>query len=287
MQNLASVKVIKEIMTKYDLSPSKGLGQNFLIDASVCPRMAQLGGAEGAYVIEVGPGLGVLTKELALIAKKVVAVELDKKLIPALNETLSKFDNISVINADIMKLDINKLIEENFAGEDIVICANLPYYITSPVIMKLLEEKTKAKSITVMVQREAADRLCAGPGSRQSGAITVAVSYYAEAKKLFYVPASSFYPAPKVDSAVIKLDIYDKPPISVMSENMLFRVIKAGFLQRRKTLINSLSSGLGLPKEKLTMVLSAAGVSGSVRAERLTLKEFALISDELIKCGIA
>lgn len=186
MQNLASVKVIKEIMAKYDLSPSKGLGQNFLIDTSVCPRMAQLSGAAGAGVIEVGPGLGVLTKELGLIAKSVVAVELDKKLIPALNETLSQFDNISVINADIMKLDINKLIEEKFTGEDIVICANLPYYITSPVIMKLLEEKTQAKSITVMVQREAADRLCAGPGSRQSGAITVAVSYYAEAKKLFY-----------------------------------------------------------------------------------------------------
>ena len=287
MQNLASVKVIKEIMAKYDLSPSKGLGQNFLIDASVCPRMAQLSGAEGAGVIEVGPGLGVLTKELGLIAKSVVAVELDKKLIPALNETLSQFDNISVINADIMKLDINKLIEEKFTGEDIVICANLPYYITSPVIMKLLEEKTQAKSITVMVQREAADRLCAGPGSRQSGAITVAVSYYAEAKKLFYVPASSFYPAPKVDSAVIKLDIYDKPPVSVMSEKLLFRVIKAGFLQRRKTLINSLSSGLSLPKEKLMDALSAAGVDENIRAERLTLDEFALISDELLRRGIA
>lgn len=185
-----------------------------------------------------------------------------------------------------MKLDINKLIEENFSGEDIIICANLPYYITSPVIMKLLEEKTRAKSITVMVQREAADRLCAGPGSRQCGAITAAVSYYAAVKKLFNVPASCFYPAPKVDSAVIKLDIYDKPPISVKSEKLLFRVIKAGFLQRRKTLINSLSAGLNLPKEELSGALSAAGVPEGIRAERLALEQFALISDELLSRGI-
>lgn len=278
---MASVKVIKGIMEKYGLSPSKGLGQNFLIDSSVCPRMAELSGADGIGVIEIGPGFGVLTKELAAIAKEIVAVELDKKLIPVLSETLSQFDNITIVNADIMELNVNELISKNFGEEEIVICANLPYYITSPIIMKLLEEKTRAKSITVMVQREAADRLCAGPGSRQSGAITVSVAYYAEAKKLFNVPAHSFYPAPKVDSSVIKLDIYDTPPIKVESEKCLFRVIKAAFLQRRKTLINTLSAGLSLPKERLLPVLQEAGVPQDIRAERLLLEDFAHISDGL------
>ncbi len=281
MQSLASVRAVKEIMAKHGLSPSKGLGQNFLVDSSVCPRMAQLSGAAGNCVIEIGPGFGVLTRELALIAKRVVAVELDKRLLPVLGETLAQFDNITVLNADIMELDINRLIAGSFDGGDVVICANLPYYITSPVIMKLLEEKTPAKAITVMVQREAADRLCAGPGSRQSGAITASVSYYASVRRLFNVPAGSFYPAPKVDSAVIRLDIYDEPPVKVKSEKMLFRVIRAAFLQRRKTLLNSLSSGLGIPKDELLPVLRSAGVPESIRAERLLLEDFARISDAL------
>ena len=282
MQKLSDIGTIKEILSKYGFSFSKALGQNFLVNPSVCPRMAELGGAKkGVGVIEVGPGIGVLTYELARRADKVIAVELDKRLLPVLDETLSEFDNVKVINDDILKIDLRRLIEEEFKGLDVVVCANLPYYITSPVIMKLLEDRLQIRSITVMVQKEAADRLCAELGTRQTGAVTVAVNYYAKAEMLFKVSSGSFMPPPKVDSAVIKLTLHDKPTVNVENEEMLFKVIKAAFAQRRKTLLNTLSSGLGISKSELSPMLENAGVSPTSRAEQLSLSDFAAVCNSI------
>ena len=282
MQKLSDIGKIKEILNKYGFSFSKALGQNFLVNPSVCPRMAELGGAaKGVGVIEVGPGIGVLTYELAKRADKVVAVELDKRLLPVLEETLGEFDNVRVINDDILKIDLHKLIEDEFGGLDVVVCANLPYYITSPVIMKLLEDKLPVKSITVMVQKEAADRLCADLGTRQTGAVTVAVSYYARAEMLFKVSSGSFMPPPKVDSAVIRLTLHKNPTVDVRDEETLFRVIKAAFAQRRKTLLNTLSATLAIDKKTLASILEKAGVPQTARAEQLLMKDFAAISNEI------
>lgn len=277
---LSNIGTIKEILSKYGFTFSKSLGQNFLINPSVCPRMAEYGGAEkGIGVIEVGPGIGVLTCELAKRADKVVAVELDKRLLPVLEETLAEFDNIKVVNDDILKIDLKKLIEEEFAGMEVVVCANLPYYITSPVIMKLLEDKLPIKALTVMVQKEAAQRICAEVGTRQSGAVTVAVNYYSTPQLLFSVSAGSFMPAPKVDSAVIRLDILENPRVELKNEKLFFRIIKSAFGQRRKTLSNSLSSGLSLPKGDIISALETAGVPANYRAEQLTMQQLADIAN--------
>lgn len=282
MDRLSDIGTIKEILNKYGFSFSKALGQNFLVNPSVCPRMAENSGADrGVGVIEVGPGIGVLTCELAKRAEKVVAVELDKRLLPVLEDTLSEYNNIKVINADILKLDLHTLINEEFEGLDVVVCANLPYYITSPVIMKLLEDKLAIRSITVMVQKEAADRLCADLGTRQAGAVTAAVNYYAKPEMLFKVSSGSFMPPPKVDSAVIKLTLHDKPTVNVENEEMLFKVIKAAFAQRRKTLLNTLSSGLGISKSELSPMLENAGVSPTSRAEQLSLSDFAAVCNSI------
>ena len=279
---LSNIGTIKEILSKYGFTFSKSLGQNFLINPSVCPRMAEYGGAEkGIGVIEVGPGIGVLTCELAKRADKVVAVELDKRLLPVLEETLAEFDNIKVVNDDILKIDLKKLIEEEFAGMEVVVCANLPYYITSPVIMKLLEDKLPIKALTVMVQKEAAQRICAEVGTRQSGAVTVAVNYYSTPQLLFSVSAGSFMPAPKVDSAVIRLDILENPRVELKNEKLFFRIIKSAFGQRRKTLSNSLSSGLSLPKGDIINALETAGVPANYRAEQLTMQQLANIANAL------
>lgn len=284
MKKLSDIGTIKEILTKYGFSFSKALGQNFLINPSVCPRMAEMGGAkEGVGVIEIGPGIGVLTYELAKRADKVVAIELDKRLLPMLDETLEEFENVKIINDDVLKIDLHKLIENEFQGLDVVVCANLPYYITSPVIMKLLEDRLPVKSITVMVQKEAADRLCAELGTRQTGAVTVAVNYYAKAELLFKVSSGSFMPPPKVDSAVIRLDVYDEPVVKVDSEEILFKVIKAAFAQRRKTLLNSLSNSLYYSKEQILQALGDAEISQTARAEQLKLEDFAAISNQLNK----
>ncbi len=284
MKKLSDIGTIKEILTKYGFSFSKSLGQNFLINPSVCPKMAEMGGAEkGVGVIEIGPGIGVLTYELAKRADKVVAIELDKRLLPVLDETLEEFDNVKIINADVLKTDLHKLIEEEFQGLDVIVCSNLPYYITSPVIMKLLEEKLPIKSITVMVQKEAADRLCADLGTRQTGAVTIAVNYYAKAEMLFKVSSGSFMPPPKVDSAVIKLDVYGKPAVETNSEEMLFKVIKAAFAQRRKTLLNTLSNSMQYVKSDISEVLNNAKISQNARAEQLKLEDFAAIANELSK----
>lgn len=282
MQNLSDVSVVKDILNRHGFKFSKALGQNFLINPTVCPRMAEVCGAdENTGVIEVGPGFGVLTAELAKRAKKVVAIELDERLPAVLSETLADFDNVEVINADVLKTDLHKLIEEKFKGMKVAICANLPYYITSPVIMYLLESKLPVESITVMVQKEAAQRLCAPVGSRDAGAVTVAVDYYAEAKKCFDVSAGSFMPAPKVDSSVITLKVRKAPSIELNDEKTFFRMVKAIFAQRRKTASNSISAGMSLPKEKVYQAIAAAGYPENVRAESFTLSELAALSNEI------
>ena len=282
MNRLSDIGTIKDILNRHGFTFSKSLGQNFLINPSVCPRMAELSGAgEGVGVIEIGPGIGVLTNELCKLADKVVAIELDKRLLPVLEETLGEYDNLKVINADVLETDLHKLIEDEFSGMEVVVCANLPYYITSPVIMKLLEDKLPITAITVMVQKEAAQRICAEVGSRQSGAVTVSVNYYAKPEMLFSVSAGSFMPAPKVDSAVIRLNVLDEPPVMVKDEKKFFLVVKASFSQRRKVISNSLSSGLSLDKSKTAKTLEKSGVPLNARAEKLSLQNFADIANNL------
>ena len=285
MSKLTDINYVKGVLSKHGFTFSKALGQNFLVNPSVCPKMAELCGAdEKTGVIEIGPGAGVLTRELALRSYKVVAVELDKRLLPVLDETLGDLENIKVVNDDAMKLDFKKLISDEFNNGDAVICANLPYYITSPIIMRLLEERLPIKALTVMVQKEAAERICAAPGTRASGAISAAVHYYSEPSLLFKVSAGSFIPAPKVDSAVIRLDILKEPPVKAADEKLFFRVVKASFSQRRKTLSNSLSSGLFLPKNTVNEKLAEAGIPLNSRAEEMTMQQFADITSVLCGC---
>lgn len=282
MNRLSDIGTIKDILSRHGFTFSKSLGQNFLINPSVCPRMAELSGAgKGVGVIEIGPGIGVLTNELCKLADKVVAIELDKRLLPVLEETLGEYDILKVVNADVLETDLHKLIEDEFSGMEVVVCANLPYYITSPVIMKLLEDKLPISAITVMVQKEAAQRICAEVGSRQSGAVTVSVNYYAKPEMLFSVSAGSFMPAPKVDSAVIRLNVLDKPPVMVNDEKKFFSVVKASFSQRRKVISNSLSSGLSLDKYKTAEILEKSDVPLNARAEKLSLQNFADIANNL------
>lgn len=279
---LSNIGTIKDILGRHGFTFSKSLGQNFLINPSVCPKMAEQSGAKkGVGVIEVGPGIGVLTCQLAERADKVVAIELDKRLLPVLDETLAEYNNIKIINDDILKIDLKKLIETEFSGMEVVVCANLPYYITSPVIMKLLEDRLPINALTVMVQKEAAQRICAEVGSRQSGAVTVAVNYYAKPQILFGVSAGSFMPAPKVDSAVIRLDILKEPCVQVEDEELFFKVVKAAFSQRRKTLPNSLSAGLQISKLTVTNALNRANVPVNYRAEQLTMEQLAKISNAI------
>lgn len=279
---LSNIGTIKDILGRHGFTFSKSLGQNFLINPSVCPKMAEQSGAKkGVGVIEVGPGIGVLTCQLAKRADRVVAIELDKRLLPVLDETLAEYDNIKIINDDILKIDLKKLIETELSGMEVVVCANLPYYITSPVIMKLLEDRLPINALTVMVQKEAAQRICAEVGSRQSGAVTVAVNYYAKPQILFGVSAGSFMPAPKVDSAVIRLDILKEPCVQVEDEELFFKVVKAAFSQRRKTLPNSLSAGLQISKLTVTNALNRANVPVNYRAEQLTMEQLAKISNAI------
>ncbi len=282
MQNLSDISVIRSVLEKHGFNFSKALGQNFLINPSVCPRMAEYSLAdENTGVIEIGAGIGVLTAELAKIAKKVVCVELDTRLLPILDETLADFDNIEIVNADVMKTDLKALIEEKFQGMDVVVCANLPYYITSPVITMLLESRLPIKAVTVMIQKEAADRLCTPVGSRDSGAITVCTNYYAEVRQLFNVSRGSFMPAPNVDSTVIRLDIRENPAVTVSDEKKFFKMVKAAFAQRRKTALNSISSGMGISKTQVAEALKNSGLEENVRAEKLTMEELATLCENL------
>lgn len=272
---LTDIGEIKRLFNMCGFSFTKSLGQNFLINPSVCPRIAELGGcAEDVCALEIGTGVGVLTRELAQRCRKVVAVEIDTRLKPILEETLADFDNVEVIFADVMQTDLSGLIAEKFGGCEVVVCANLPYYITSPVIMKVLESRLRIKAMTVMVQREAADRICAAPGTRECGAVTYAVNYYSDPKLLFKVNRGSFMPTPNVDSAVIRLDIKQTAPVSENDERLLFKLIRAGFSQRRKQLVNPLSSVLGAPKSEIAQSLSGIGKNPTARAEELTLDDY-------------
>lgn len=282
MLELTDIGTIKALLARHGFHFSKALGQNFIVNPSVCPRMADESGIDSeSGVIEIGAGIGVLTAELAKRAKKVVCIELDSKLLPILDETLADFDNIEIINADVLKIDLAALIEEKFGGMPVYVCANLPYYITSPVIMTLLESRLPLKAVTVMVQREAAQRLCAPVGSRLSGAVTVAVDYYAEARKLFDISAGSFMPAPKVDSSVIRLDIREKPGIEVSDEKLFFSMVHAAFGQRRKTASNSISSGTGIPKAVVAEAIERCGFPPAVRAESMTAEQLAALCEAL------
>ncbi|MGN1480430.1 16S rRNA (adenine(1518)-N(6)/adenine(1519)-N(6))-dimethyltransferase RsmA [Porcipelethomonas sp.] len=272
MKNLTNISVIKELLEKYGFKFSKGLGQNFLINPSVCPKIAEYGLAKEGYgIIEIGTGFGTLSCELAKGADKVVAVEIDSRLIPVLDETMSEFDNFKVINADIMETDLNALIKDEFDGLKVAVCANLPYYITSPVIMKLLESEIPVDAITVMVQKEAAGRLCAKMGTRESGAITAAVNYYGTAELLFNVSRGSFMPAPNVDSAVIQIKPDNKYRNKIHDKSLYFKVIKGAFAQRRKTLANSLNSAMGIEKEKIYDILREIDLPETARCEQLTM----------------
>lgn len=282
MGPLTNRAVIRQVMEKHSFTFSKALGQNFIVNPSVCPRIAEEGGAApGVGVIEIGAGIGVLTAELARRADKVVCIEIDSRLLPILAETLGEFQNVTIRNEDVMKADLPAIIAKEFPGMEVVVCANLPYYITSPILMSLLEQQLPIRSITVMVQREAARRICAPPGSRESGAISAAVRYYSEPRILFPVSRGSFLPAPEVDSSVIRLDVLSAPAVQVKSQETFFAVVRGAFSQRRKTILNTLSAALGLTKEELRPLLEAAGVSPGVRAEELTLPQFAAISDQL------
>lgn len=280
MKNLSNISTIREIMDRFGFQFSKSLGQNFLINPGICPKIAEMGGAAvETGVLEIGTGFGVLTHELAKRAKKVVAVELDSRLLPVLEYTLSEHKNVKVINQDILKVDLNKLIEEEFQGMDVYVCANLPYYITSPVIMALLEQSLPIKAVTVMVQKEAAVRLCANLPSRDCGAVTVAVRYYSEPRQLFTVSRGSFMPAPNVDSAVIRLDVKKDKPLSGDAERRLFAVVKGAFSQRRKMLCNTISSSLSVSKEQVSKALKDADIKETARAEELSLDDFIQFSD--------
>jgi 16S rRNA (adenine1518-N6/adenine1519-N6)-dimethyltransferase len=284
MYQLSDISTIKSILSRHGFHFAKSLGQNFLINPEVCPRMAaECGAGKGVGVLEVGPGIGVLTAELAKVAEKVVSIELDRRLLPVLDETLSGFTNVKVVYGDILKEDIRRLILEEFAGMEVVVCANLPYYITSPVIMRLLEERLPIRAITVMVQKEAADRLCALPGSRECGAVSAAVRYYAEPRILFEVDRSSFLPPPNVDSAVIRLDLRTEPAVSIKNEKHFFALIKAAFGQRRKTVLNSVAAGLSMGKDQVAQALERAGIPANARAEQLTMEQLAAFSNELFR----
>lgn len=278
--DLTSPRTIRSIQEKFGFTFKKGLGQNFLTSQNVLEEIVDAAEIDSG-VIEVGPGFGVLTSELAKNSDKVVTIEIDERLIDVLKYTLADYDNVKIVNADILKLDLHKLIQEEFGNEKVSIAANLPYYITTPIITKLLEEKLPLKNIVVMVQKEVALRMAAKPSSKDYGAITVLCQYYTEPSVVTKVPASLFVPPPKVDSAVLRLKIRENPAVHVTDEKMFFRVVKAAFSQRRKTLLNCLCSNFSFPKEEMSALLEGVGITPSRRGETLSLQEFADISDAI------
>lgn len=279
--NLADINTIRKFMGE-GFSFKKSMGQNFLINPDVCPKMAEAAAEKDTAVLEIGPGIGVLTRELSKVAGKVVAIELDNSLKDILPRTLDGCENVEVIFGDAMKMDLKALMKEKFSGyEKISVCANLPYYITSPIISMLLESRLPINNITVMVQKEAAERICAKVGSRESGAITVMVNYFAESEILFNVNKESFMPPPKVTSSVIKLNVRKEPPINLSDEEFFFRFVKACFAQRRKTLLNTVSNNLHIEKDVIRAALQELGITETVRSEQLTMEELAKIANKL------
>lgn len=273
---------LKSVLENEGFSFKKSLGQNFLIDGSVCPRMADAVSGENVGVLEIGPGAGVLTAQLSQKCKKVVSVELDTRLKPVLEQTLAECNNVKIIWNDILKLDLKTVFREEFSDcETVNVCANLPYYITSPVIMMLLESRLPIDKIAVMVQKEAADRLCAEVGTRNAGAVTVAVNYFAKTELLFGVPRTSFMPPPNVDSAVIKFELLQKPPVAVSDEKLFFKIVKACFAQRRKILINTVCNTLHIEKSDFRTALQKSGIPETVRGETLTMQNIADLTNAL------
>lgn len=278
--DLTSPKTIKSIQNQFGFTFKKGLGQNFLTSHDVLDEIVTAAEIDGG-VVEVGPGFGVLTRELSEAADKVVSIELDERLLEVLNYTLSDCGNVKIVNGDVLKLDLKKLLEEEFPNQKVSFAANLPYYITTPIITRLLEERLPIKNIVVMVQKEVAMRLQAKPATKDYGAITLLCKYYTEPELITVVPAGLFVPPPKVDSAVLKLRVLDKPRVTVKNEKIFFRVIKAAFSQRRKTLLNCLVSGFDFTKDELAVILQSAGIDGTRRGETLSIEEFAELSDKI------
>lgn len=282
MEKLSNPQVTIQTIKKYEFAFQKKFGQNFLIDDHVITKIINAAEiTKDDLVLEIGPGIGTMTQYLAESARKVIAVEIDKNLIPILGETLAEYDNVTVINEDILKLDINRLVEEENAGKPIKVVANLPYYITTPIIMGLFESHVPLQSITVMVQKEVADRMQVGPGSKDYGALSLAVQYYAEPYIAANVPPNCFIPRPGVGSAVIRLTRYEEPPVTVKDERLMFKLIRASFNQRRKTLQNGIANSPELPysKAQVEKALEKMGLAANVRGESLTLAEFAKLSD--------
>ena len=285
MAYLGSPSATKEIINKYSFAFQKKFGQNFLIDSNILESIVSAADiTKDDFVLEIGPGIGTMTQYLCETARQVVAVEIDKMLIPILQDTLSEYDNVEVINQDVLKLDINALAQEKNAGQPIKVVANLPYYITTPIIMGLFESGVPIESITIMVQKEVADRMQTGPGSKDYGALSLAVQYSAEAKVQLNVSATCFMPRPNVDSAVIKLTRHKTPVVDVKDEKLMFKVIRASFNQRRKTLVNGLknSSELDFSKEKILEAINTIGKEESIRGEKLTLEDFANLTNALL-----
>ena len=284
MANLGIPQNTIEVLQKYNFNFQKKFGQNFLIDTSVLDRIINAAEiTKEDCVLEIGPGIGTMTQYLAERAGEVVAVEIDKNLIPILEDTLSAYDNVTVINDDILKVDVNKIVEEKNGGRPIKVVANLPYYITTPIIMGLFENHVPLKSITIMVQKEVADRMQVGPGTKDYGALSLAVQYYASPKIVANVPPNCFIPRPNVGSAVIRLTRYEKPPVQVDDEKKMFAIIRASFNQRRKTLVNGLGNApeLKISKERVAEVLEQMNLSPTIRGEALTLEQFATLSNLL------
>lgn len=282
MEKLSNPQVTIQTIKKYEFAFQKKFGQNFLIDDHVITKIINAAEiTKDDLVLEIGPGIGTMTQYLAESARKVIAVEIDKNLIPILGETLAEYDNVTVINEDILKLDINRLVEEENAGKPIKVVANLPYYITTPIIMGLFESHVPLQSITVMVQKEVADRMQVGPGSKDYGALSLAVQYYAKPYIAANVPPNCFIPRPGVGSAVIRLTRYEEPPVTVKDESLMFKLIRASFNQRRKTLQNGVANSPELPysKAQVEKALEKMGLAANVRGESLTLAEFAKLSD--------
>lgn len=278
--DLTSPKTIKSIQNQFGFTFKKGLGQNFLTSRDVLDEIVAAAEIDGG-VVEVGPGFGVLTRELAEAADKVVSIELDERLMEVLNYTLSDCGNVKIVNGDVLKLDLKRLLEEEFPNQKVSFAANLPYYITTPIITRLLEARLPIKNIVVMVQKEVAMRLQAKPATKDYGAITLLCKYYTEPELVTVVPAGLFVPPPKVDSAVLKLRVLDKPRVEVKNEKIFFRAIKAAFSQRRKTLLNCLVSGFDFTKDELFAILQSAGIDGTRRGETLSIEEFAVLSDKI------
>ena len=280
--DLTSPKAIREIRNKFGFTFKKGLGQNFLTSREILEKIVESAEIDGG-VMEIGPGFGVLTRDLSAAAKKVAAIEIDERLIEVLRFTLADCENVKIIHGDALKLDLGALIAEEFEGMSVSVAANLPYYITTPIITRLLEERLPVKNIVVMVQKEVADRLAAKPGTKDYGAVSVLCQYFTEPETVAVVPAELFVPQPKVDSAVLKMRVLDEPKTKPNDEKLFFKTVKAAFSQRRKTLLNCLSGAFPIPKERLVSIMTSAGIAAQRRGETLTIEEFTALADELKK----